>query len=312
MRKFIIKILFFLSPILIIAISIEILLRNIPNDYSYKNNYLEENADNLETLFLGSSHSYYGINPQYCTGNSFNASHISQTIDLDFQLLKKYSSDLKNLKFLVIPIDYFTLYSRTSTDVESWRMKNYHIYYNLKTSLNPIDYFELFSFNLNQNYKRISEYYFRNKNNLTCSKLGYGNIIEKQADLIESGKIAAARHTIYDEKYINESIEIINDFIYYAEENNILILFYTSPAYITYRANLNSTQLNFTIKTIDSICNNHKNSVYINLLDDERFLKDDFRDADHLNRNGAIKLTTIIDAKIKKVKHESTTTVKGE
>lgn len=305
MKKFISKIVLFLTPIVVLLVVAEILLRNIPNDYSYKNDYLKKNAGNIETLFLGSSHAYYGINPEYFSANSFNASHISQTIDLDYEIIKKYSLDLKSLKYLVIPIDYFTLLSRTSTGVESWRMKNYNIYYNLNTSNNPFDNLEIFSFSLMKNTNRIIGYYLRNVDHKSCSKLGYGNMERKQADLTKTGKAASKRHTKKNKKYLNESIKIIDKIISYGEGNNVTILFYTSPAFYTYRQNLDSTQYHSTINIIDSICNSHKNSFYFNFIADSSFIADDFRDADHLNKNGAKKLTLKIKGIIDSVEHNS-------
>ena len=60
--------------VVIAFIPMEILLENIPNDYSFKKEYLDENSDSIEILVLGSSHSYYGINPIYFHLRAFNAS----------------------------------------------------------------------------------------------------------------------------------------------------------------------------------------------------------------------------------------------
>ena len=302
MKRFSLNFLIFIIPIILFLIITEYALREIPNDYSYKNNYLKNNAHNIETLFLGSSHTYYGINPDYFPGNSFNASHISQSIDLDYKLINKYSDKFENIENIVIPIDYFSLFSRTSTGIEYWRMKNYNLYYNLNTSTNPKDYMEIFSFSIKKNIGRIIDYYYYGKSNITCSTLGYGNLERKQADLIETGKTAAARHTKKDKKLLDESIEIIIEIIEYSRQKNVDVLFYTSPAYKTYRNNLDSGQYQLTINTIDSISNKYDNAYYYNLISDEGFTQEDFRDADHLNENGAKKLTNKIARIIEKNK----------
>ena len=304
MKIFIKKFILIFSPIIIFFFITESLLRNIPNDYSYKNEYFEKNAENIETLFLGNSHAYYGINPEYFTGNSFNASHISQTIDLDLELIKKYSSRFEELKYLVVPIDYPTLFTRASTGQEKWRMKNYNIYYGLNLSSSLGEYFEVLSFDLQSNFRRMIHYYYWNRDNLTCSEFGYGNVEVEPKDLIETGKSAAERHTKEDKSYFTESVDIINEMISYAEKNDINMLFYTSPAYETYWNNLDSAQLYETINTIEEICNNHQNTRYINLLSSSSFVATDFWDADHLNKNGAKKLTKIINDNIQKFKNE--------
>jgi hypothetical protein len=295
MSKFIKKLFLSLIPFFILFCLIEISLRNIPNDYNYKRNYLDENSNDIEILFLGSSHSYYGINPIFIEENSFNASHISQTINFDFEILNKYKDNWSSLKYLVIPIDYFTFFGRTETGGEAWRVKNYHIYYNLFTSLNLLDYFELFSFDLNTNIKRLSDYYYLNKTNITCSKLGFGNNINTKKDLIESGIIAAKRHTKKDFAYYNKNLDVINSIIEFSKEYQFKIIFYTTPAYKSYVSNLNEKQLNLTVETITKLTNNHDNCTYVNLLKDSSFNSNDFRDADHLSEKGAKKLSLIIN-----------------
>ncbi|MFM7234492.1 MAG: hypothetical protein ACKOZM_07865 [Flavobacteriales bacterium] len=291
MKTFLTKTTLFALPILIALLIMEILLRRIPNDYSYKNDYLLQHADSIETLFMGSSHAYYGINPDYFPGNSFNASHISQSIDLDYKIISKFSDHFKSIKQIVVPIDYFTLFSRNSTGIESWRTKNYTIYYNLHTSIKPTDYFEIFAFRPKKNINRLSKYYLQKDNFITCSSKGYGNTEIAQKDLIETGKSASTRHTLKNSNYLQESIEIIDKIIAFSEEKNAFVLFYSSPCYSTYRENLDSIQYNTTLTTIDSICRNHSNTRYVNLMADTSFTASDFRDADHLNPSGAKKMT---------------------
>ena len=90
MKRFVIKTIYISLPILVVAILMEILLRNTPNDYLFKKQYLDKHSSEIETLILGSSHSFYGFNPEYFSSNTFNASHISQSLNYDFEILKKY------------------------------------------------------------------------------------------------------------------------------------------------------------------------------------------------------------------------------
>ncbi|MDR2410253.1 MAG: hypothetical protein LBE13_19380 [Bacteroidales bacterium] len=89
MRKFIVRTFLYLLPVLLFLILLEILLRNIPNDYSYKKKYLDTQFCNIETLILGNSHSFYGIDPVYFSTNTFNAAHVSQSLDYDYEILKQ-------------------------------------------------------------------------------------------------------------------------------------------------------------------------------------------------------------------------------
>jgi len=275
----------------------EFLLRNIPNDYKFKKEYLDNHSQNIEILCLGSSHTYYGINPAYFNKKSFNGSHVSQTLDYDLKILRKYQDRLNSLKYILIPISYFTLYSKLDRGIESWRVKNYPLYYNIQ-SYNIKDYSEVLSINTGTNARRIYSYYIKKNEEITTSELGYGtsHSSKNQQDLIKSGIEAAKRHTTKkDDTLFNENIENLKSIIQLAQQNKSIVIFFTPPAYYTYSENLNPNQLEKTVNTINKIAKEYDNTLYINYMHDKRFHKSDFFDADHLNEIGAEKLTKLLN-----------------
>jgi hypothetical protein len=314
MKVFILKIIFFLLPLIIIFFIMESLIRDIPNDYNYKKEYLNNNSQDITTLFLGNSHAYYGINPVYITGNAFNASHISQSLNLDYEIFKKYKDDWDELKFIIISVDYISLFGRLSKGIEKWRIKNYNLYYDMHLSNSLSNNSELLSINFQFNIMRIYSYYIQNITPISCSKLGYADIFTKRLDLKEknlllekTGKSAALRHTKSDFSLMNENLQILEEMIHFASKNNIEIIIYTPPAYKTYVSNLNKNQLSTVINALTALAENNANCIYINLLEDTRFSSDDYRDADHLNPNGAKKLSLIFNKIISnKTKSEQT------
>ena len=98
-------------PIFFIAVVAEIFLRKIPNDYRIKKQYFEWHSAEIKVLFLGSSHAYYGINPIYMKESSFNAAYVSQSLEIDYEILNKYKSSLKSLRTIILPVSYFSLNS---------------------------------------------------------------------------------------------------------------------------------------------------------------------------------------------------------
>jgi len=307
MNRFIKYIILFLLPILLLAFAMEIYLRQIPNNYSYKRNYLDNNSKNIEVLFLGSSHAYYGINPLYVKYNSFNAAMISQSLDYDLKILEKYNGKWDNLKFIVLPVDYLSLFSRVESGIESWRIKNYNIYFEMRSSSSSsssskiIDNTEVFSNRLNENYTRIYNYHFNRNTDLSCTKLGFGTEYNssKNKDLIETGKLAALRHKAKNDLYFSPNTEMLKSIIEFAKKNHIKVIIYTSPAYPTYLQNLDKEQLNRTIAVIIKSVSTYPNIKYYNMIDDKSFDKIDFYDADHLNEIGAKKLTLKMDSLIR-------------
>lgn len=287
----------FLSPIVISAVLMEVLLRKIPNDYQYKCNYLDKNSNNINVLVLGSSHAYYGIDPQLMSHKSFNAAYVAQSLFYDWQIIKKYDKNWQNLKFIILPVDYFSLYGKLENGIESWRVKDYNIYYGI-SSHNYTDNSEVLNNKLLLDMVRIKSAYLNHEHAVLCSRLGWGTdyLSRKKKDLLKTGKLAAKRHFVIKEGYFNENVKVLRSIIEYANKNNVKVLLYTSPAYKTYVQNLNPEQLNSTINMLYTISKKYDNVFYINLLNNGSFKAGDFYDADHLDDLGAKKLTYKIDS----------------
>ena len=298
MNQFIKRTLFFSIPVIVCIAIMELLLRNIPNDYSYKKNYLDQHSYQIETLFLGSSHSLYAVNPEYLNSNSFNAAHVAQSLDYDVEILKKYANQMDKLKYIIVPIDYFSLYNRLETGVEYWRIKNYTIYYGFDKSSGFVENLELLNGKCSENCFRVYKYLWKKKSEISCNQRGWGtnyNSKNKQ-DLFVTAKAAAKRHAKKSISFFDENVKIVDEIISIAKSKNVKVIFYTCPAYKTYVSQLNQEQLQKTILTIKGIQNLNTNVFYYNFLNDAKFTAKDFYDADHLNEIGAEKFSKKMDS----------------
>lgn len=300
-RKFIISFSFFAFPILIIFVAGEILLRNIPNDYTTKRNYLEKNAPGIRVLCLGSSHAYYDVNPARFTESCYNAAYVSQTIEYDYKIYQKYNKQLSSLKWIILPISYFTLFSEMENSSESWRIKDYSIYSDLNGKASKYFHYEMLSYNLSINLKRINDYYIYKSSGITCSDLGFGieHALEKNRNLDSTGYAAASRHTkSMKRSYFVFNEETLEKLITLAKKNGTFVLLYTPPAWHSYTDNIDKRFLKITMDSVGNLCRKYSNVSYQNYLTDNNFGSDDFLDADHLNGFGARKLSLRLDSLI--------------
>jgi len=302
MKKFLQYISMFLLPIILAGIIFEVLIRRIPNDYGYKKSYLDHHAKEVSTLFLGSSHVYYGIDPKYIK-SSFNASYISQSFDYDLEILRKYQNQWTNLKYIVIPVDYFSFYGRLENSPEAWRAKNYRIYYDINTDHKFFNDTEMLSNKLGINLSHLYSYYLKGENDISCSSLGWGSSYKaiNHKDLIKSGTAAAARHTAKDNLQYATNLHLLDEIVEFGERKHIKILLFTSPAYRSYVSHLSKQQLNTTLSTIKKLNNKHHAIRYYNLLQDTAFQEQDFYDGDHLNEIGAKKLSLKMNVLLGKI-----------
>lgn len=296
MKNFIKYFILFSLPILIIGMGGEYLLRNIDNDYKHKKSYLDQHSDDISLLILGSSHAYYGINPAYLSMKSYNAANIAQSLDFDEAILQQYAKHWRHLKYLVIPVDYLSLYNTLSFNTEKWRLKNYAIYFNIKKTNRLNDNFEVFANKLAVNQNRLLDYYVKGNSVVTCSAQGWGILPDIHQDLMLTGEKAAKRHTAKHSRHVANNMKVLHSMLRFAEINHIKVLVYSSPAYQSYVANLNLLQLQGTNEQLKKLTQRYKNVTYVNYLSDASFKASDYYDADHLNKHGAQKLSLKIDS----------------
>lgn len=296
MRKFLIHLSKIILPILFFLLVLEIAIRKIPNDYQLKKEYLDQNVTEINTLILGSSHTFYGLNPEYFTKKTFNAAYISQSLDLDYEILNAYQSKFKNLKTVIIPISYFSLFETLETDIEKWRIKNYVIYYGFENKYNFIDNFEALNNDIKLNVKKVAKHYFLNESFITSSNLGWGTNFNSANKKTFKGASTAKRHTAKNFNLYDENLKTLHEIITLCKKNKVEVIFITTPTHFSYYGNLNAIQLEKTTKTIADLVKNNSNCSYLNLLKSDKFTDEDFHDADHLNEIGAKKLSTFTNS----------------
>jgi hypothetical protein len=302
MKKFIKRIIYFLIPILLFFICLEITLRKIPNDYKYKSEYINKSSSQIETLILGSSHSYYGVNPYYMSPNTFNNAHVSQSLNFDYQILMSKSKDWKKLKKIYLPISYFSFWSDLSNGLESWRSKFYYHAYDIDDNLSFQDKFfitQKFTISIRHFYNFI----FKGKDLFQINDLGWGlGYDSKKSNNLQISALSASKRHSINNIYSNDNKDIFSKNVWYlnqisnwAKTNGVEVIFFTPPAHISYINNLNPEQLSITRNTISNISDKYDNCNYIDLMESSFFEKKDFFDSDHLNEKGAKKLSELLN-----------------
>lgn len=302
-KLFVKRLAYILSPVLLMLLCYEILYRNIPNSYQYKDYFLQnrDSVKDLKVLILGSSNAYLGINPVFFRERGFNAGNVSQSLRYDYFILNKYIESLPSLEYVILPISYVSLFSELENGDEDWRVKKYQLYMNSDIHSNLIP-----KYNLECAKKLdgvIIEHYLLGQNFKQCTSLGWGTMYrEHRADLDfeHSGEERGQAHTYFPEKYDNDiylkNVDFVNKIALLCQKKNIKLCLLTPPAYSSYYNHLNKVQLDMMYRVISDIVMWYPQGVvYVDLLRDKRFFKSDFHDSDHLCEKGAEKLSKIID-----------------
>lgn len=306
MKKFLLCAFLFVLPIIIALVCVEVCLRQVPNSYKFKYDWMQKNAENVETLIFGSSHAIYGIQPKFLGNNAFNLANVSQGWRQDLFLLKYWEKRYKHLKRIIIPISFFSWFSHgLENGGESYRCRYYKIYmdyylysdwslYNLEIS----DYrtakgkFGTFLYNMfvDEVGNGCDEYGWSDGYKLSGKKMSEWN------DGTEA-KAAVKRHTAKDWNNIEVNYSIIKEIAEFCKNRNILMVLITTPCWHTYYEDLDQKQLAKMYELTHHLQKEY-NLPYFDYLKDSRFVADDFYDSNHLSEVGAEKFSKILNEDI--------------
>lgn len=295
MKRFILNLSFFLIPFTIPLI-IEMGIRNIPNDYKNKNAFMLNKASEIETLILGSSHTHLGINPIHLDSKSYNLAFLGENISYSSNVYKKFSPKLKNLKTIIFPVSYHSLFNSSMS--KKW-IKNYSIYYDINSSDLPVDNLEILNKDVKTIYEDLVDYYINHNDSIYLNSTSLGWYYKKKKlDTLKLSYIAkktAKNHTHKDHGQLAKNCLVLLKLAHIWKSNNINVILITPPFHEDYIKNMDNRQWQTTLKKVKELDKQFDNLDYYNFYNDKHFNKSDFKDGDHLNKQGAKKLTIILN-----------------
>ena len=297
MKRFLIQVIFiiFLPTMCVLGVC-ENILRSIPNDYSYKHDWLIKNSNSIKILNFGSSHGYYGIRPEFFSKPAFNLAFVSQSLKYDKFLYEKYATACDSLEYVVLPISYSSFRSNLDKSKEWWRIKGYCIYMGCDYyGVNPKYNLEITS---KEKKSQLKDAFLQQLNYRTCDTLGFCTNYKKEyraQDWQSTGLTACTRHSKGKKENIKTNLQYLEWIIQDCQKRNIKVILLTTPTFHTYYDVLNQDQVIEREEICNSLVQKYNHVIFLDWLKHEQFDKDDFFDADHLNEYGAEKLTKMLD-----------------
>ncbi|MBR4677124.1 MAG: hypothetical protein IKO99_03880 [Bacteroidales bacterium] len=282
----------------------ECLVRQVPNPYKYKHEWMKKHQGEVEILTFGGSHSWEGIKPEILGKNGFCLANSSQMLQYDDFLFFNY--DCPNLKEVVIAISYPTLFADDyEYDETRWF---YCIYYKIYMDCPYHSNFSKYNFEFSnpKSFQDKLKQYFRNAE---LNSNEYGNAIFNTLENKDTvrwnngseAKEAATRHNgIGDFSHIETNLARLQKITDYCENHGIKLVLVTTPCWKLYVDNLDSIRLSKMQEVMVDYCKRNPKVLYLNYLTDERFVADDYYNSDHLSTIGAIKFTKILKEDIER------------
>jgi hypothetical protein len=280
---------------------LEFSLRNIKSGYTTKRDGLIAKSIDIEILIVGNSHANYGIDPKYFKLPAYNLAYVSQTILYDKQLILKYLPVLKNLKYVIISIDYTTLYCGFDETRDFFYYHYYGINLRNRSYFNQnLSYF-FYVFSPTPAVKLLlnqSEDFFVNGDLFVNGWQGYDStnysFMTKKAGKQKAEHFDDQINSSKEHKYILLEIESLMSLL---KKRNITPVLVSAPCYKYVTDNLDNKRLEENLLFVNKLKEKY-NLVYLNSLKDSSFKVEDYYDCDHLNKYGAAKFTTQIDSLI--------------
>jgi hypothetical protein len=121
----------FLLPVLAALAGLEWQTARLPTTYGAKQASFERSLDRVETLALGNSHAYFGLDPDMLPGWAFNLALPGQPLRLDLELLERYLPRLPRLRRVVLGVSYHSYGYDLADGVEAWRLAFYERYFGI-------------------------------------------------------------------------------------------------------------------------------------------------------------------------------------
>lgn len=243
----------------------------------------------IDTLVLGSSHGDYGFDPSYYQTNAFNLASASQDLYYSYSLLHKIIDKPNNIKNIIL---FFSVFSN---GFELIKTSEYHRCILYKGFFDiPYQYKERDLAKKEKAYKKFYKQ-LRKKVQADEDYLGYKNQTVFFGNAFTAEQ--RAKTHLRENTRVNEQPTFILEIAKTAKENNKELYVLLAPARSDYKSNLPpSAELFLKLYS----CKEESGFNIINLYDDNYFDNDDFGDYDHLNSNGAIKLTQKLNEIIKR------------
>lgn len=290
MQTFLKKILLYLLPIAILAIGIEIYAEHIPNSYTYKRQYMEQHADEIQTLVLGSSYAYDGIDASVLPA-AFNLANSSQCFEDDYRLLAKYLPQMDSLKTVILPMSYSSLQMVSSS--------NRRVYYTIYMELYPrwpLSKYSFECFNLELMLKKIAKHLL-NEDIIRCDSLGQrlGHTLAARPRDWQNTQALAKNDRFVGTSampYVEENIQWLQQMAALCEGRDVNLYLLAMPILAEYRIAMPKEQITLMERVMQDMAEIYQN---VHVLDYQSWGKDDdFYNATHLNTAGAELFTTML------------------
>lgn len=306
MRHFLKKILVYSSIVMIIFIAYELALLLVPNEYSYKKNYIKTHRQSLKILVLGNSHLADCIDPKLLGKNAFNAAQPGRSVYYDLQLMREFIHQMPNLECVVMPFSYdYYYWGHLYEKKHEPKFLTYRCMY-LKYMNYTYSDGEWWHWSeiLNSNYNhtgRLLDAPSKPLSDLTmCDSLGMEidasyKLRAHDWDTLQLPSVTPLLDSTELKLNYKDNIKIYSEIATIMRNNHKRLILISMPIYKTARKRVSQRQIDEMYSFVKFLQSINPSIEFYNFIDDPRFIERDYYNSIHLNNEfGSRKITPIV------------------
>lgn len=291
MRRFVLRVTAFCIPIAIALMSLEWYMRSLPNSYRQKEEWMEHNSHRVEVLIMGNSHALYGIRPCMFHDVAYNLSNVSQTLEYDEFLLRRYLPRCPRLKSVLLIVDNSNFFDPPLEQTESYRCTYYQIYMHCAKHSPWGRYgFEI------ANIAALKEKLLQDSIYIDSLGAYVGNTLRRRdAECFSTQTVDATadRHSQRNERDVQVNKSHLDNIVRLCREHGIRLYLVQAPVTTPYYQRLPLREREFVRQ-----CCRYEGVVTSDFSQDIHFTEDDFFDPDHLSAPGAVKWSRMLSSMV--------------
>jgi hypothetical protein len=298
LKRFILKLVGFAALQLGLFAMVEFRLSQTPNPYNIKKARLQSYA-NTRILLLGSSHILNGLNPDELGVPAINLAGYSQDLYYDSQLVLRSLDQMPALECVVLGISYFTLEYDMEDSSEEWRSCYYRRYFGIPHR-HWVNEFDPRNFSLFLLYGPDISRQVLVGQQPALSAFVQANgwaanpVPDDPTTAVSDGPARVeVHHDLMHLENIARNLEILDELLDVLHQRGIEVVLLTTPVYQSYSARFDPVREARFHEAIAHLQSRY-GARYLDFTSDQRFDVRDFYNSDHLNRDGATKLSRLV------------------
>jgi len=301
----------FFIPVITAYVLLELMVLNIPTNFSIIGDYLDKNQNEIEVAVFGSSQIKNAVNPEFLDKTSINLSSTMQHHNTDFKLLTQTRERLKSLKTVVLEVSYSHFELRHNSKYY-WKSNVFLKYYGinlLERNSYPSDSL-LFISHPGYYSKILLGNYLKNDTDINYNKFGFNkNRYKGKFKTLKYDSVAISNSFVRkinkraNKKLFDYNVSFFYNMLDYCEKENLNIVIISPPTLDNYNRLRNPIILNRRDSILSDIALKYDNIYFLNSEEDSQFTSRKFWNENHLNPDGAKIFTQKLNEVINNINH---------